>query len=196
MEDKTLANRLRRLAFKGPIKDIKDMSNLFRRIDEADPDQTIKIADNLLELLARGSSDVSLAAEQLLGCLNVEAIEVVAPALQRNDPIWRLRIISILWRLAGKSTPEFMDYKGDVILASFWPLLEDPYLVEYETDEDLRDEQEYLELRICDEIYLLITELHGVYTEAFLFAELDYDDRDEEIQEAKRFFSKGPSSVV
>jgi hypothetical protein len=196
MEDKGLVATLRGLARHGPIENLPHLRSLFRRISQATPIQTEEIARSLLELMQSDSRETSLRAEQLLGCLNVEAIDVVAAAAQRDDPLWRKRVLSVLWRLANETVPEYMRLKGAAVLANLRPLLDDRFVYEYSAEEDLRDEPEYQELRICDDAYLLITKLQGTYVENYFFAEMSYDDRDEVIREAVLHLSMGPHGTI
>jgi len=137
-----------------------------------------------------------LRAEQLLGCLNVEAIGLVATVAQSDDPLWRKRVLSVLWRLANETAPEYMRLKGTAVLANLRPLLNDRFVFEYSAEEDLRDEPEYLELRICDDVYLLIAKLQGTYLENYFFAEMSYDDRDELIREKVDHLSSSSHGLI
>lgn len=135
----------------------------------------------VLVRLTESEKEVTIVenARALLGQFDKSALQPVAVALARKDPLWRVEFLNILWTIMSnyERREQFDLLQG--ILSHLIPLLDDRGVIEVEHEEMI--EIEY-ELRVCDETYLFIQEIYNPRYDEDDFLWADFEERDKEIR--------------
>ena len=163
------------------VSDEKDVRNspIVRAIILQDPAN----ASDLVPYLEETTSVVSTNARRVLCLFDARAVPHVVTALANRTPAARLEAIDVIWTLLASEPVHVVRDTLEQISAGLEILLADRSPVPVELPPNI--ENDFLG-RICDQAFLVVSELIDPAFDESRFRSLDEDGRDQAIAQLRR----------